>query len=88
MIDARDITLTLTLSTAIDHIQSLLSEQQVLLQRLSNARSTLSAQNPGHPALNVSPEHTDVNVGGHGVALWEREWTGGTGWGNDDEMEE
>ncbi|TCD65145.1 hypothetical protein EIP91_003038 [Steccherinum ochraceum] len=72
------------LSQTIDHLQSLLTERETLLQRLSVARNTLVSRNPTHPALHVAQEH----MAGGGVALWEREWGGGTGWGMDEEGEE
>ena len=99
----RDLTLThhlshhpniffsLSYDTAIDYLQSLLTERQTLLQRLNFARSTLSAQNPSHPALHVSSEHmAPLAEGGVGVgvALWEREWGGGIGWGGDEDGDE
>ena len=34
---------------------------------------------PGNPALEVSPSHLDENK----IPLWEREWNGGSGWGDD-----
>ncbi|KAH8099975.1 hypothetical protein BXZ70DRAFT_197169 [Cristinia sonorae] len=83
------------LQQTIDHLQGLLSERQTLLQRLAFAQSTLSARDPNHPALRISPEHlvgfatgSNGDGGGGGVALWEREWTGGTGWGGDEDADE
>lgn len=60
---------------AIDHVQALLAERAALSLRLHQARGALP---PGHPALAYSPHHLDDK----GALLWEREWTGGTGWGD------
>ena len=61
--------------TAIDHLNALLAERTDLLERLQYARSVLPSN---HPALIVPPQHMDPE---RGVALWEREWNGGTGMG-------
>ncbi|EKM58248.1 uncharacterized protein PHACADRAFT_90008, partial [Phanerochaete carnosa HHB-10118-sp] len=63
------------LQQTIDHLNALLTERTKLMARLNQARATLS---PGHPALQYPPNHLDDK----GIPLWEREWTGGTGWGD------
>ncbi|GJE88599.1 bHLH domain-containing protein [Phanerochaete sordida] len=63
------------LSKTIDHLNELLAERMTLTARLHQARAALM---PGHPALHYMPNHVDDK----GVPLWEREWTGGTGWGD------
>ena len=65
----------LTIILAIDHLNALLAERANLSARLDHARAVL---NPGHPALACTPTHLDDK----GTPLWEREWTGGTGWGD------
>lgn len=65
-------------SSAIDHLNDLLADRLSLKRRLEQARSVLG---PGHPALVCSPNHLDDK----GVPLWEREWNGGTGWGEGDD---
>ena len=66
-----------SLVTAVDYIQEMLSEKQELLARLKRAQGALPLD---HPALVLDTSSRDTN----GVALWDREWTGGTG-ANDDE---
>lgn len=63
---------------AVDYIQEMLSEKQQLLVRLRRAQQSLP---PDHPALSLVGTHQDSD----GVALWEREWTGGTGVNDDDQ---
>lgn len=76
------ISFVLTLSSAIDHLNALLAERATLSTRLERARAALGN---GHPALAVSPNHLDDK----GTPLWERDWNGGTGWGDaDDDAEE
>ena len=65
----------LTSFVAIDHISALLAERAVLSSRLNQARAALPN---GHPALSCASKHLDDK----GTPLWEREWTGGTGWGD------
>ena len=68
----------LTIFLAIDHLTALLADRTTLTSRLNNARAALS---PGHPALSCAPNHLDEK----GIPLWEREWTGGTGWNDADD---
>ncbi|KIP11204.1 hypothetical protein PHLGIDRAFT_114860, partial [Phlebiopsis gigantea 11061_1 CR5-6] len=63
------------LQKTIDHVQALLAERAALALRLHRARATLPR---GHPAL-AYPSHL---LDDKGVLLWDREWTGGTGWGD------
>lgn len=64
--------------TAIAYIQALMEERTNLTQRLTYARSALShsSLNNHSQILQVSP----ANLDDKGVPLWEREWSGGTGW--------
>ena len=68
----------LTSGLAIDHLNALLDERMSLTARLNQARAALV---PGHPALQYSRNHLDDK----GTPLWEREWNGGTGWGDAEE---
>ncbi|KAK7691055.1 hypothetical protein QCA50_006158 [Cerrena zonata] len=63
------------LQKTIDHLNALLGERTELAQRLQYARSLLPSD---HPALIIAPQQMDME---RGVALWEREWNGGTGMG-------
>ncbi|KAM6490558.1 hypothetical protein JOM56_013901 [Amanita muscaria] len=56
----------IVLSKTIEYINDLLSERQVLLNRMHRTRAALP---PGHPALIPPMEQP----------LWEREWKGGEG---------
>ncbi|KAJ3480652.1 hypothetical protein NLI96_g8202 [Meripilus lineatus] len=66
------------LSKTIAYIQALMEERTNLTQRLTYARSALShsSLNNHSQILQVSP----ANLDDKGVPLWEREWSGGTGW--------
>ncbi|KAI0346524.1 hypothetical protein BDW22DRAFT_1352639 [Trametopsis cervina] len=66
------------LQKTIEHLFSLLAEQDALKARLIHARGILPH---GHPALGTSADHVDDK----GVPLWEREWNGGNGWKGDGE---
>lgn len=59
---------------AIDYLHDLLSEREVLMQRLQVARNTLPAN---HPLLQLQPDAL--------LPLWERKWSGGEEIGNDDD---
>jgi hypothetical protein len=65
----------LTTILAIDYLNALLAERASLSSRLDHARAVLT---PGHPALSCAPALLDDK----GTPLWEREWTGGSGWGD------
>lgn len=61
-------------SLAIDYLHELLSEREVLMQRLHVARSSLPVD---HQSLQPHPDAP--------LPLWERKWTGGEAKGNDDD---
>jgi len=65
------------LSKTIDYITELLSEHNVLTQRLMLARGTLPLD---HPLLQRHPDAPPP--------LWERKWTGGDGKGGDDDEDD
>ena len=58
---------------AIDYLHELLSEREVLMQRLQVARNTLPVN---HPLLQSQPDAP--------LPLWEQKWSGGEK-GNDDD---
>jgi len=62
------------LSKTIDYLQELLSEREVLMQRLQVARGVLPVD---HPLLHPWPDAP--------LPLWERKWTGGEGKDHDDD---
>lgn len=66
--------LIMTLSLAIDYLHDLLSERDVLMQRLHTARSALPAT---HPLLRPNPDTP--------IPLWERKWSGGEEKNDDDD---
>lgn len=67
-------TVSLSPVLAIDYIHELLSEREVLMQRLQVTRGVLPVD---HPLLHPWPDAS--------LPLWERKWTGGEGKDNDDD---
>lgn len=62
------------LSLAIDYLHELLSEREILMQRLHVAHSALPVD---HPLQHPPPDAP--------LPLWERKWNGGENKGNDDD---
>ncbi|KAG8213282.1 hypothetical protein J3R82DRAFT_11757 [Butyriboletus roseoflavus] len=62
------------LSKTIDHLHELLSEREILMQRLQMARSALPVD---HPLQHPQPDAP--------LPLWERKWTGGEKGDDDDD---
>ncbi len=61
---------------AVEYIQQLLEQRQHFIKRLQRARAMLP---PGHPAPDLAMPPGEL-------PLWEREWSGGLGAKDDDDV--
>jgi len=66
----------IVLAKTVEHIEHLLAQRQHFTERLQRARAMLP---PGHPALGLARPPGEL-------PLWEREWTGGLGVKDDDDL--
>lgn len=66
----------IVLAKTVEYIEHLLAQRQHFTERLQRARAMLP---PGHPALGLARPPGEL-------PLWEREWTGGLGAKDDDDV--